>query len=135
MLKKLLMNIIMLGCIAYGTSADARMIVIPTVKPHPVRRAAQIDHIQQGYKISLLTKLIGEEINGYKIIDCFVDDNRLYFVLFKDGIFYRTNILMEHVFFSVFDEDNNFKLKVGQLFSKKLEQEQFGDGNVSEDIE
>lgn len=134
MLKKLLMNIIMLGCIAYGTNADARMIVIPTAKPHPIRRAAQIDHIQQGYKISLLTKLIGEEIDGYKIIDCFVDDNRLYFVLFKDGIFYRTNILMEHVCFSVF-ENNNFESKVGQLFSKKLEQEQFGDGNVSEDSE
>lgn len=134
MLKKLLMNIIMLGCIAYGVSADARMIVIPTAKPHPIRRAAQIDHIQQGYKISLLTKLIGEEIDGYKIIDCFVDDNRLYFVLFKDGIFYITNILMEHVFFSVF-EDNNFELKVGQLLSKKLKQEQFGDGNVSEDSE
>lgn len=135
MLKKLLMNIIMLGCIAYGTSADARMIVIPTAKPHHIIRAAQIDHIQQGYKISLLTKLIGEEIEGYKIIDYFVDDNRLCFVLFKDGIFYRTNILMEHVFFSVFDEDNNFESKVGQLFSKKLEQEQFGDGNVSEDSE
>lgn len=134
MLKKLLMNIVMLGCIAYGASADARMIVIPTAKPHPIRRAAQIDHVQQGYKISLLTKLIGEEIDGYKIIDCFVDDNRLYFVLFKDGIFYITNILMEHVFFSVF-EDNNFELKVGKLFSKKLEQEQFGDGDVSEDSE
>ena len=94
MLKKLLMNIIMLGCIAYGASADARMIVIHTDKPHHIIRAAQIDHIQQGYKISLLTKIIGEEIDGYKIIDCFVDDNSLYFVLFKDGIFYRTKILM-----------------------------------------
>lgn len=37
-------------------------------------------------------------------------------------------------FFSVF-EDNDFGLKVGQLFSKKLEQEQFGDGNVSKDSE
>ena len=68
------------------------------------------------------------------LIDCFVDDNSLYFVLFKDGIFYRTKILMEHVFFSVF-EDNDFGLKVGQLFSKKLEQEQFGDDNVSKDSE
>ena len=134
MLKKLLMNIIMLGCIAYGASADARMIVIPTAKPHHIIRTAQIDHIQQDYKISLLTKLIGEEIDGYRIIDCFVDDNSLYFVLFKDGIFYRTKILMEHVFFSVF-EDNDFGLKVGQLFSKKLEQERFGDDNVSEDSE
>ena len=131
MLKKLLMNIIMLGCIAYGTSADARMIVIPTAKPHHIIRAAQIDHIQQGYKISLLTKLIGEEIEGYKIIDCFVDDNHLYFVLFKDGIFYRTNIIMDYTSF----ENKDFRLKVGQLFSKKLEQEQFGDGNVSEDSE
>ena len=85
-------------------------------------------------RISLLTKLIGEEIDGYRIIDCFVDDNSLYFVLFKDGMFYRTKILMEHVFFSVF-EDNDFGLKVGQLFSKKLEQERFGDDNVSEDSE
>lgn len=131
MLKKLLMNIVMLGCIAYGASADARMIVIPTAKPHHIIRAAQIDHIQQGYKISLLTKLIGEEIEGYKIIDCFVDDNHLYFVLFKDGIFYRTNIIMDYTSF----ENKDFRLKVGQLFSKKLEQEQFGDGNVSEDSE
>lgn len=131
MLKKLLMNIIMLGCIAYGTSADARMIVIPTAKPHHIIRAAQIDHIQQGYKISLLTKLIGEEIEGYKIIDCFVDDNHLYFVLFKDGEFYRANIIMDYTSF----ENKDFRLKVGQLFSKKLEQEQFGDGNVSEDSE
>ena len=131
MLKKLLMNIVMLGCIAYGASADARMIVIPTAKPHHIIRAAQIDHIQQGYKISLLTKLIGEEIEGYKIIDCFVDDNRLCFVLFKDGIFYRTNIIMDYTSF----ENKDFRLKVGQLFSKKIEQEQFGDGNVSEDSE
>ena len=131
MLKKLLMNIIMLGCIAYGTSADARMIVIPTAKPHHIIRAAQIDHIQQGYKISLLTKLIGEEIEGYKIIDCFVDDNHLYFVLFKDEEFYRANIIMDYTSF----ENKDFRLKVGQLFSKKLEQEQFGDGNVSEDSE
>ena len=108
------MNIIMLGCIAYGTNADARMIVIPTAKPHYVRRVTQDHRMRHDYKINLLTKLIGEEVEGYKIIDCFVEDDRLHFVLFKDGEFYRANIRMDYTSL----ENKDFRLKVGQLFNK-----------------
>lgn len=129
MLKKLLMNIVVLICVVYGANADARMVIIPTAKPHYVRRVTQDDRMRHDYKIDLLTKLIGEEVEGHKIIDCFVEDDRLYFVLFKDGEFYRANVRMDYTSL----ENKDFRLKVGQLFNKKLEQEQFGDGNVSED--
>ena len=44
-------------------------------------------------------------------------------------LFRSANVRMDYTSL----ENKDFRLKVGQLFNKKLEQEQFGDGNVSED--
>jgi len=125
-LKKLLMSIAILGCIICGANADARMIIIPTAKSHTNRIA--LDHkVSNSYNRGLLYSLIGEEMNGYTIVDIFISgdyNNLLTLILYKEKKFYRTYIEMPNL---------SYVGSIGELFDKKLKEMKKDD--VSEDSE